>query len=247
MTDAVLARDLGHAYKPGRWVFRHCDFELPAGQAMGILGINGSGKTTLLHQLLGLIMPTEGVAVLTGHAAYVPQLFQVGFDYSVLEMVLMGRARRIGLFSAPTRSDEEAALAMLERFELAAHARRPFHELSGGQRQLAIIARALISGCSILILDEPASALDIRNQTLILEWIARLRDRGLTVIFTTHRPEHVLDCADRALLMLHGGKFAFGRSGDVLNSESLSELYGIALRRISVNVGSSTRDIIVKA
>jgi iron complex transport system ATP-binding protein len=246
VTSAVSVTDLGHAYKNGSWIFRHCNFDLSAGHVMGILGANGAGKTTLLHLLLGVIKPTEGMVTLADRAAYVPQLFQVGFDYSVLEMVLMGRTRQISLFSTPTRTDEEAALAMLDRFGLCAHARRPFHELSGGQRQLAIIARALISDCSILILDEPASALDIRNQLVILEWIGRLRDLGLTVIFTTHRPEHVLDCADQALLMLNCEQFAFGRSLDVLTSDNLSELYGVAMQRVSVTAGAITRDVILK-
>jgi iron complex transport system ATP-binding protein len=115
-----------------------------------------------------VLKPTEGTFHTRGRIAFVPQLFQVSFDYSALDMVLMGRARKVGLFSQPTPEDEKAALAALERFGMADLAGRPFHEMSGGQRQLVIFARALVAEADVLILDEPTSALDLRNQQVIL-------------------------------------------------------------------------------
>jgi iron complex transport system ATP-binding protein len=149
----------------------------------------------------------------------------------VLDMVLMGRARQIGLFSQPSAKDEEAALAALDRFGLADFARHSFHELSGGERQLVIFARALVSEADVLILDEPTSSLDLKNQILVLDWITRLSHQdGLTVLFTTHHPHHALAVADEVLLMLGGTKFACGQAREVLSEENLQALYGVDIK-----------------
>lgn len=234
MSNAISFSGLGHAYRPGQWVFRGYSASAERGRTFAILGPNGRGKTTLLKILLGALKPGEGRVAIDGTVAFVPQLFQVGFDYSVLDMVLMGRARKVGLFAQPARTDEEAALAALDRFQLADYAARPFHELSGGQRQMAIFARALVAEAEILILDEPTSALDLRNQALILDWIARLtREDGLTVLFTTHHPHHALAAADDALLMMGETDYACGPAAEVLTEANLGALYGVPLRRLS--------------
>jgi ABC-type cobalamin/Fe3+-siderophores transport systems, ATPase components len=235
MTDrAVGFSGLGYAYRPGQWVFRHYAGDVERGRVLAVLGPNGCGKTTLLRLLLGINAPSEGHVDVRGRVAFVPQLFQVGFDYTALDMVLMGRARRIGLLSQPSRRDEAAALEALDRFGLADMAGRPFHELSGGQRQMVIFARALVAEADILVLDEPASALDLRNQALILDWIRRLSRRdGLTVVFTTHHPHHALAVSDFTLLMLGKTDYACGPAGEVLTEANLQALYGVPLRRLS--------------
>jgi iron complex transport system ATP-binding protein len=228
---AVKFNDLGHAYKPGHWIFNGYSAEVKRGSIFALLGPNGSGKTTLLKALLGALKPTSGTMVIDGRTAFVPQLFQVTFDYSVLDMVLMGRARQVGLFSQPSAQDEEAAMDSLDRFGIAHFAKHPFHELSGGERQLVIFARALVSEAEILILDEPTSALDLKNQIHVLDWITRLSHQdGLTVLFTTHHPHHALAVADNALLMLGGTKYAQGPAGEVLNEENLHALYGVDIK-----------------
>lgn len=157
----------------------------------------------------------------------------VQFDYSALDMVLMGRARQVGLFAQPSRQDTEAAMAALDRFGLTGLAHRSFHELSGGQRQLVIFARALVAEADILILDEPAAALDLKNQAVVLDWIHRLAGQnGLTILFTTHHPDHALAVADRALLMLGPERFACGGARDVLTEENLLALYGVEMVRL---------------
>jgi iron complex transport system ATP-binding protein len=234
MTDvAVSFKDLGYAYQPPRWVFRGYAGEAERGSIFVLLGPNGCGKTTLLKILLGALNPTEGVVKTHGRTAFVPQLFQVSFDYSVLDMVLMGRARQVGFFSQPSAKDAEASLAALDRFGIADLASRPFLELSGGQRQLVIFARALVSEADILILDEPTSALDLKNQSLVLEWITRLsHSDGLTVLFTTHHPHHALAIADKVLLMLKETNYACGRASQVLSEENLRALYGVDMRHL---------------
>ncbi len=224
---------LGHAYQPGRWVFMGYTLDIPRGAVFSILGPNGRGKSTLLHILLGLLKPTAGSVRVSGRMAFVPQLFQVAFDYSMSQMVMMGRARRIGLFRQPSPQDGRIVIAALERFGLVDLADRPFHELSGGQRQLVIFARALVAEAEILLLDEPTSSLDIKNQGLVLDWMARLvREEGLTVVFTTHHPHHALAVADQSLLMLEDGKFLCGNSDGVLTEENLHALYGSPIKRL---------------
>lgn len=234
MTDAIRFENLGHAYVPGAWIFRRYAAAIPKGSICAVLGPNGRGKTTLLKALLGLQRPTEGRVSLTGGRAFVPQLFSVTFSYSVLQMVLMGRAGKIGLFSQPSRADERMAMRALERFELAELAHRPFDALSGGQRQLVIVARALVAEADILVLDEPTSALDLKNQALMLAWMRRLSaEDGLTVLFTTHHPHHALAVADNVLLMQETERYVFGPAGDVLTETALERLYGVPIRRIA--------------
>lgn len=234
MNNTALAFDgLGHAYLPERWIFRGYRAAVTRGRVFALLGPNGRGKTTLLKILLGALQPSEGEIQVHGRIAFVPQLFQVSFDYSALDMVLMGRARKIGLFTQPVPADEEAALQALERFGMAHAAHRPFHEMSGGQRQLVIFARALVAEADILILDEPTSALDLKNQGIVLEWIAKLRDEGLTVLFTTHHPHHAHAVADDALLMFSERDYACGPVDEVLTEAHLLQLYGVPLRQVA--------------
>ncbi len=234
MNDAITFEGLGYAYRPGHWVLRNYTGGIRRGSIFALLGPNGRGKTTLLKLLLGLLRPHEGRVTSHGSTAFVPQIFQVGFDYSVLDMVLMGRARRIGLFAQPSKHDEAAARAALGRFGIAGLAERGFHELSGGERQLVIFARALVAEADVLILDEPTSALDLRNQKLILDWMIRLaHDDGMTLMFATHHPHHALAVADDAMLMLGESDYVIGPTGAVLSELNLCAMYGVDLRRLS--------------
>jgi iron complex transport system ATP-binding protein len=231
---AVSVNGLGYAYTGDKWIIHNLSVDIRRGSAFAILGPNGSGKTTLIHLLLGSLKPKSGIIRVTGQTSFVPQLFQVSFDYSALDMVLMGRARKIGLFSQPSRADEDAALKALDRFGLSDLAGRPFHELSGGERQLTIFARALVAEADIVILDEPTSALDLQNQSRVLNWIDKLSKRdGLTVIFTTHHPHHALAVADTAMLIQGVDNYTSGPSDEVLTEASLSALYGVPMQKLA--------------
>ena len=235
MSDSAIAfEDLGYAYRPGQWVLRNYAGRIRRGSIFALLGPNGRGKTTLLKLLLGLLRPHEGSVTTRGSTAFVPQIFQVGFDYSVLDMVLMGRARRIGLFAQPSKRDAAAARDALDRFGIAGLAERGFHELSGGERQLVIFARALVAEADVLIMDEPTSALDLRNQKLILDWMVRLADDdGMTLVFATHHPHHALAVADDAMLMLDGSNYLTGPASVILSELDLCAMYGVDLRRLT--------------
>jgi iron complex transport system ATP-binding protein len=244
----LAARALAFGFRE-RLVGRGVDLAIPAGEVVCLLGPNGSGKTTLLRTLLGLIPPLEGSVTLDDRPlaewrarerakrlAYVPQAAESYFDFSVLEMVEMGRSAHRGVFSRPGARDIERAGAALDRLGIAALAERPIHRVSGGERQLALIARALATEATHILMDEPAANLDFGNQALVLEEIARLRGAGATVLFSTHHPDHALRIADRVVMLAKGAMMAAGRTDEVMNSENLSALYG---RRIEVALVAS--------
>jgi iron complex transport system ATP-binding protein len=141
----------------------------------------------------------------------------------------MGRTSHRGLFSAPGPNDRRIAAESLERLGIGALAERPIHRVSGGERQLALIARALASEASHVLMDEPTASLDFGNQALILDEVARLKAAGTAVLFTTHHPDHALRIADRVVMLRGGRVLAAGSAGAVVNSENLSALYGRAI------------------
>jgi iron complex transport system ATP-binding protein len=215
------------------------DFKLDESEVVCLLGPNGSGKTTLMRTLLGILAPLEGEVTLdyreiskwparerAARLAYVPQAAESYFDFSVLEMVEMGRAAHQGVFSRPSPRDREQSRAALDRLGLTPLAERPIHRVSGGERQLALIARALATEATCLLMDEPTANLDYGNQGLILDEIARLRAAGAAVLFSTHHPDHALAIADRVILLKDGGVMAAGATREVLTSATLSKLYG---------------------
>ncbi|MEJ1960979.1 MAG: ABC transporter ATP-binding protein [Gammaproteobacteria bacterium] len=231
---AAAVESVGFAYREGTWVLRNYSASVSKGSIFAVLGPNGRGKTTLLQLLVKSLKPQEGRIVIDGTPAFVPQLFQVSFPYRVLDMVLMGRARQIGLFSMPSEQDRVVAWEALERLGLENLAERSFDELSGGQRQLVIFARALASGASVLVLDEPTSALDMKNQAMVLKWMRDLsRRQGLTVIFSTHHPHHAHAVADEALMMLDEQEYHCGPVKEVLTEANLQRLYEAPLRHVS--------------
>src|SRR5262245_59408582 len=202
------------------------------GGLLAILGANGVGKTTLLNCIVGLRRPSAGRVVCGGRVGYVPQLFHSTFAFSVLDIVLMGRARHIGLFGAPRRIDYEVARKYLDQMKVGHLRDRPFNELSGGQRQLVMIAQALSSECEILILDEPCSALDYKNQSIVIDTLRALNDgMGLTIVFSTHAPQHGLEVASHVLLMKDLRCYEHGRVEDVLTAANLSALYDVAIAK----------------
>ena len=234
----LAARALGYGFR-GHVVGSGVDLVLAAGEVVCLLGPNGSGKTTLLRTLLGLQPALAGTVTLderelaawpprerASRLAYVPQAAESYFDFSLLEMVEMGRAAHRGVFARPGPRDREQANAALARLGIGVLAQRPIHRVSGGERQLALIARALATEATHILMDEPAANLDFGNQALILEEIARLRDAGAAILFSTHHPDHALRIADRVVMIRDGGVMASGATAEVVNSENLSALYG---------------------
>lgn len=224
-------KDASQSFDGKQWQFRDLDFDLKAGKVTAILGPNGRGKSTLLKVLAGLLKPTTGTALLSPRTGFVPQEFIGSFPYSVLDVVLMGRARHISLFQTPGKIDIEKAMEALDATGMANFASRSIDALSGGERQLVMIARALAGENQVLLLDEPASALDLRNQDVVLTLLGKLADREkLAVAFTTHQPNHAVAIADKVLLMLPNARTIYGATEAVMTEDNLEALYGIPVR-----------------
>ena len=245
---AYTVRGLSFRYRTeGPPVLDGLTFHLPAGGATAILGPNGAGKSTLLHLLLGLLTPQAGEIRLGDRllAAYspeqrsrlvslVPQREHIPFAFRVQEYLLLGRTPYLSLLAQPTADDQARVAAVLDALGLTPLARRQVNTLSGGERQLVLIARALVQHTPILLLDEPLAHLDPGNRQRVLGLLGRLAAQGRTVIFTTHAPQAAAQIAERVLL-LAGGRLLFaGARDEALTSARLSRLYGTPLRVMQI-------------
>jgi iron complex transport system ATP-binding protein len=243
------AQNLGIGYAD-RALASDISFTLDGGEVIAILGPNGSGKTTLFRTLLGLLPPLIGAVLLNDQVisalapsaiaravAYVPQVSASFANFSVIEVVQMARAPHLAWYASPGAKDRVIAANALAELNIGDFAEREFTELSGGERQLTMIARALASEAKILLMDEPTASLDFGNQFLILDEIAKLKARGVAVIFTTHHPDHALRIADRTLTIAHDGDVRIGATSTVLNAASLSALYDIDIELINSRHG----------
>jgi iron complex transport system ATP-binding protein len=220
-------------------------FGISEGSMTTLLGPNGSGKTTLLKCITGLWRHRQGSILLgdrlgnrdlsnlsygnrAGIIAVVPQEHEPPFPYTVADIVLMGRASHVSLFSAPSRKDRLAADEAIERIGIGHLRERPYTRISGGERQLVLIARAIAQETPILILDEPTSHLDFRNQVLILTKVRTIaRQRGLTVLMTLHDPNAAMQFSDQVVMIAEGQVMAQGPPEEVLTRENLKQMYAL--------------------
>jgi iron complex transport system ATP-binding protein len=227
-------RDVGFGYAPGDWVFRGVSFELEPGTVTSVLGPNGSGKTTLVRCAAGLLTPQEGSVLRATATGFVPQARGTAFAYPVRDMVVMGRAAHVRVFGVPSRGDRAAADAAMDRVGITELADRAFPTLSGGEQQLVLVARAVASGHPVMVLDEPATGLDLRNQVLVLALVRSLADDGLTVLLTTHHPDHARFLSDAVVLIRGPADVQHGRADALLTEPVLSALYGVPVHEVDV-------------
>jgi iron complex transport system ATP-binding protein len=225
---------------PGRRVGEDVSFTVEGGEVLALLGPNGAGKTTLFRTLLRLL-PAHGGEVRVDDApiarwsrrrlaqtfGYVPQAQLGVFPFTVRDVVLMGRTPHLSAFAMPGAADRAIADRTLEGLGLAHLADRPYTEVSGGERQLTLVARALAQAPRILVMDEPTASLDFGNQVRVLGEIRALARRGIAVILSTHDPDHAFLCADRVAMLQDGRLARLGPPAETITPATLREVYGV--------------------
>lgn len=258
MNELLSVQQLSCGYG-SHMVFREVSFTIGPGQVLCLLGPNGCGKTTLLDAILGLNRPRAGTILLQGKpasqlrrhelariAAFVPQLHQVSFPYTVRQVVLMGRAAYTSVFGAPSPQDDAACDAALERVGLLPYGDTPYHQLSGGELKLVLLARAIGQQAPLLLMDEPTAHLDFRNELLFLETVVSLcREEGIALLMSTHSPDHAFFLAEHGLpvtaaLFAQGTIRYLGPPEEVITPDTIRDVYGVAAR-ISLEPGEDGR------
>ncbi len=231
-------KNLRYWYRPGRDVLKNVSFQVARGEILCLLGPNGTGKTTLLRCLLGLNHQKGGQVLMEGadlstvsnrcrakKMAYVPQSTTMAFPYEAREVVLMGRVAHLAPGASHSAKDKQIAIDALERLQMGHLATRKFQELSGGERQMVLVARALAQQADYLIMDEPTANLDYSNQVKILKVIRFLAEQGYGILMTSHYPDHAFLACGKAVLMRDGTVMGEGPADEVITTENLTALY----------------------
>lgn len=213
------------------------------GEITCLLGPNGVGKTTLFKTILGFIPSLSGQVLLNGQSiesysskaiahliAYVPQAHNTPFPYQVIDVVLFGRTAHLNVFGSPKKQDREIAFQNLELLGIAHLSHRPFSELSGGERQMVIIARALTQEASFIILDEPTSNLDYGNKVRIIQTIKKLKEKSIGILMATHSPNHAFMLGSKVILFERGFLYRSGYPEHTVTNENLERIYGVKVQ-----------------
>lgn len=235
------------------------NFTLNPGEILSVLGPNGAGKTTLLKCIMGLLKWTEGETFIDDRPmnsykskevwkriGYVPQAHKMVFGYSVEDVVIMGRAPYIGTLAQPTEKDRKKALEALEIVGIKHLAKKSCNEISGGELQLTLIARTLVSNPEILILDEPESHLDVQKQITILKTIRKLsEEKGISCIINTHYPNHAFYLADHVLMTAKERGVIHGPVKEVMTEKRMLEFFDIDMKKITFTEGDLSLETMV--
>ena len=237
----ILSVEQGsYFYKKDQKIFENITFSVSSGEILAILGPNGAGKTTMLRCITGMLNWKKGASKLDGvnirsiperklwqWMAYVPQAKSASSAYTAFETVLLGRSSHLNAFSVPKEEDVEKAREAMETLGIAHLADKKCSAISGGELQMVLIARALASEPEILILDEPESNLDFKNQLIVLDTITKLAQKGMACIFNTHYPDHALQRSHKALLLSKGGEYQFGDTASVVTEANIQKAFGV--------------------
>lgn len=234
-------------------VWQDINLEVEKGETLCLLGPNGCGKTTLLNCIHGNLPLGSGNIQIDGRdikamtvtevakkVGYVFQEHNAPFPYNSLEVVRMGRAPHLGLFQTPSRQDTELARSIMAEMGIGHLAAQRYTNISGGERQLVLIARTLCQEPEIILFDEPTSHLDFKNQALVLQTMSKLAGKGLTIIMTSHFPNHAWLLSSRVAMMSNNGFVAIGPAEAVMTEQNLSETYGAKVKVYKGVNGDST-------
>jgi iron complex transport system ATP-binding protein len=231
---------ISFAYSQKKCVLEDIHLTVYSGEVLALLGINGAGKSTLIRLLLGFEKIQLGKIFIeerpinsftrremATRIAYVPQAHVAPFPYSSREVVLLGRIAQSGLMRSPGERDIGIVESAMERLGIEHLADRPYTRISGGERQLVLIARALAQEARILIMDEPASGLDYGNQIRLLKHLRGLAEDGYTILKSTHYPDHVLLGADRVASLVNGRIRSVGKPNEIITKDEIHQLYNV--------------------
>lgn len=225
-------------------VLKEISFKVEQGEILAILGSNGVGKTTLLRCMMNLLKWKKGRTLLDGisiteikHSevwkkiAYVPQSKGTALSYTALEMVLMGCTSRLGMFAQPSKEDVKIAEKVMEEVGILKFRDKQCSQMSGGELQMVLIARALFANPQLLVLDEPESNLDFKNQLIILETVKRLsKEKNISAIINTHYPAHALKIADKALILNRDGTNHYGKASTTITEEAMKKAFSVEVK-----------------
>ena len=227
-------------------VLKDITLSIESGNFVCVLGANGIGKTTLFKSMLGFIPIIDGSISIDGksisslsprdlseYLAYVPQAKSIVYDMNVLDVVVMGRARFIKKFSQPSDYDYEKAKEILMRLNIEKLSSKKYSELSGGEQQIVLIARALIQESNFIVMDEPASNLDFENQKKVLECLMQLSKQGVGIILSSHSPDHALFCNTKVVMIMKDKTILVGTIDQILTNQNLQAVYGVNIQLIS--------------
>lgn len=239
--------NLEYAFKTNH-VLKKMSFSADEGQCICVLGQNGAGKTTLFRCILGLLRGYKGDIIVQGinsrklsvkemakRISYIPQAHAPTFNYTVFQTVLMGTNVYMDGFKTPNKNEYNIVMEKLELLSIKHLAERGYAELSGGERQLVLIARALVQNAKILIMDEPTANLDYGNQLRIMWQVKKLAQQGYLILLSTHNPEHALHFADTALIMKNGNVLEIGNPKEILRPNLIETIYGVNVNMETIN------------
>ncbi len=233
-------------------ILKDISFDIGQQTIMTVLGPNGVGKTTMLKCVMGFLKWTSGENYLDGRriseytdkefwkkTSYVPQAKRNVFSYECIDVVVMGLNSRQNLFETPSVEDYDKAYDVMDKLGIKELAHKHSNTLSGGELQMVMIARALISDPELIILDEPESNLDMKNQLRVIETIARVSEEYKTsCLINTHFPNHALAISDRTLMLGYDNKKILGYTKDIVTEENINEFFNVYSKIVSVNVSS---------
>ncbi|MCC7573898.1 MAG: ABC transporter ATP-binding protein [Candidatus Methanofastidiosum sp.] len=240
MKEVIKLEDAAFSYNGTAMVFENINFSMKEGDIFCILGSNGTGKSTLIKCIANLLKLKKGCVILNDRniyglkkvdvakeMGYIPQIHTSTFPFSVLDIVLMGRSPHLSLMSSPSEKDYKIAENAIRTLGISHLSKKPYTEISGGERQLVLFARILAQQPSVLILDEPTSHLDFGNQIRVLEVIDQMAKNGLSILMTSHFPDHAFLVSNKVAIMKDGSLIDEGTPNEVITNESMKKIYGI--------------------